>query len=140
MDWVTGLLPGGKDNYNAFLFMVDSYSKIFRFLPCHKEDTAMDTAFLFLNSIISTCGVPLIIIDDRDAKLKSEFWTNLYDISGTKLAFFIKYHPKTDGLAERMIPTMEEIIRGFCSYFMEYKDNKGYTHYLVTLLPEIQLA
>ncbi|MBW0570174.1 hypothetical protein O181_109889 [Austropuccinia psidii MF-1] len=30
---------------------------------------------------------------------------------GTKLAFSTGYHPHTDGLAERMIQTMEEIIR-----------------------------
>ncbi|MBW0507215.1 hypothetical protein O181_046930 [Austropuccinia psidii MF-1] len=59
---------------------------------------------------------------------------------GTKLAFYTAYHPQTDGLAERMIQTMEDIIRRFCAYDMEYNDNKGYTHDWVTLLPEVQLA
>ncbi|MBW0527173.1 hypothetical protein O181_066888 [Austropuccinia psidii MF-1] len=66
MDWVTGPVPGGKENFNDFLIIVDSFSKSVRFLPCHKEDTAMDTALLFWNNIISTCGVPKIIIGDRD--------------------------------------------------------------------------
>ncbi|MBW0461600.1 hypothetical protein O181_001315 [Austropuccinia psidii MF-1] len=39
-----------------------------------------------------------------------------------------------------MIQTMEDIIRGFCAYGMEYKDHEGYTHDLVILLPEVQLA
>ncbi|MBW0533594.1 hypothetical protein O181_073309 [Austropuccinia psidii MF-1] len=77
MDWVTGLVPGGKENFNACLIIV--------------------------NSIICTCGVPKIIISDRDPKFKSEFWTNLYDMLGTKLAFYTAYHPQTDGLVERMI-------------------------------------
>ncbi|MBW0480977.1 hypothetical protein O181_020692 [Austropuccinia psidii MF-1] len=47
MDWVTGLVPGGKENFNGFLLIVDRYSKIVRSFPCHKEDTAMDTALLF---------------------------------------------------------------------------------------------
>ncbi|MBW0485251.1 hypothetical protein O181_024966 [Austropuccinia psidii MF-1] len=47
MDWVTGPVPGGKENYNACLIMVDRFSKSMRFLPCHKEDTDMDTALLF---------------------------------------------------------------------------------------------
>ncbi|MBW0590582.1 hypothetical protein O181_130297 [Austropuccinia psidii MF-1] len=34
---------------------------------------------------------------------------------------------------------MEDIIRRFCEYGMEYKDHQWYTHYWVTLLPEIQL-
>ncbi|MBW0527104.1 hypothetical protein O181_066819 [Austropuccinia psidii MF-1] len=102
MDWVTELVPGGKDNFNAFLFIVDTYSKIVKCLPCHKEYIAMDTAFLFWNKIISTCGFPKIIISERYPKFTSEFWTNLYDMLGTKLAFSTAYHPQTDGLSERI--------------------------------------
>ncbi|MBW0544381.1 hypothetical protein O181_084096 [Austropuccinia psidii MF-1] len=71
MDWVTGLVPGGKENYNSWLIIVDRFSKSMRCLPFHKEDTAMDTALLFWNNIISTCGVPKVIISDRDPKLTS---------------------------------------------------------------------
>ncbi|MBW0476989.1 hypothetical protein O181_016704 [Austropuccinia psidii MF-1] len=120
VDWVTGLVPGSKENFNAFLVIVDRYSKRVRCLPCHKEDTAMDTALLLWKNIISTCGVPKIIISDRDPKFISEFSTNLYDILAIKLAFYTDYHKQTDGLAERMIQTMEEIIRRFCAYGMEY--------------------
>ncbi|MBW0576029.1 hypothetical protein O181_115744 [Austropuccinia psidii MF-1] len=59
---------------------------------------------------------------------------------GTKFTFSTAYHPQTDGLAERMIQKMEEIIRRFCAYGMEYKDHEGYTHDWVTLLTAIQLA
>ncbi|MBW0552794.1 hypothetical protein O181_092509 [Austropuccinia psidii MF-1] len=140
MDWVTGLIPGGKENFNACLVIVDRYSKSVRCLLCHKEDTAMDTAFLFLNKNIATFGVPNIIISDRDPKFTSKFWTNLYYMLGTKLAFSTAYHPHTDGLAKRMIRKMEEIIRRLCEYGMEYKDREGYTHDWVTLLPGVQLA
>ncbi|MBW0590666.1 hypothetical protein O181_130381 [Austropuccinia psidii MF-1] len=140
MDWVTGLVPGGKENYNSSLIIVDRFRKRMRCLPCHKVDTAMDTALLFWNNIISTSGVPKIIISDRDPKIKSEFWTNLYEILGTKLAFSTAYHPQRDGLAERMIQTMKDIFRRFCAYGMEYKDHEGYTHDWVTLLPAVQLA
>ncbi|MBW0468769.1 hypothetical protein O181_008484 [Austropuccinia psidii MF-1] len=50
------------------------------------------------------------------------------------------FHPQTDGLAERMIQTMEDILRRFCAYGMEYKDHEGYNHDWVTLLPAVQLA
>ncbi|MBW0498354.1 hypothetical protein O181_038069 [Austropuccinia psidii MF-1] len=111
-----------------------------RCLPCHKEDTAMDTALLFWNKIISTCAIPKTIIGHRDPKFKSEFWTNLYDMLGTKLAFHTAYHPQTDGLAERMIQTMEDILRKFCACGMEYKNYEVYTHDWVTLLQAVQLA
>ncbi|MBW0521310.1 hypothetical protein O181_061025 [Austropuccinia psidii MF-1] len=128
MDWLTGLAPGGKENFNSCLIIVDRFSKSMRCLPCHKEDKAMDTDLLFWNNIISTCGVPKSIFSDREKNFTSEFWTNLYDILGTKLAFSKSYHLKTDGLAERMIQTMEDILRRFCAYGMEYKDHEGYTH------------
>ncbi|MBW0531861.1 hypothetical protein O181_071576 [Austropuccinia psidii MF-1] len=140
MDWATGPFPGGKENYNACLIIVDSFRKSMRCLPFHKEDTAMDTALLFWNNIISTCEVPKSIISDRDPRFTSEFWTNLYDILGTKPVFSTAYHPQTDGLAERMIPKMGSILRRFHAYGMEYKDHKGYTHDWVTLLPTVQLA
>ncbi|MBW0560442.1 hypothetical protein O181_100157 [Austropuccinia psidii MF-1] len=101
MDWVTGLVPGGKENYNACLTIVDS---------------------------------------DRDPNFTSEFWTNLYDMLGTKLAFSTAYHTQTDGLAKRMIQTVEDILKRFCACGMEYKDHEGYTHDWVTLLPAVQLA
>ncbi|MBW0475038.1 hypothetical protein O181_014753 [Austropuccinia psidii MF-1] len=100
----------------------------------------MDTSLLFWNTSISTCGVPKIMISDRDPKFTSEFWRNLYDMLGTKLAFSTVYHPQTDVLAERMIQTMEDILRRFCAYGMEYKDHEGYTHDWVTILPAVQLA
>ncbi|MBW0512402.1 hypothetical protein O181_052117 [Austropuccinia psidii MF-1] len=140
INWVTGIVPGGKENFNACLIIVDRFSKCVRCLPCHKENTGMDTALLFWNNITSICGVPKIIISDRDPTFISEFWTILYDILGTKLAFSTAYNPQTDGLAERMIQTMEDIIRKFCAYGMEYKYHEGYTHHWVTLLPAVHLA
>ncbi|MBW0522481.1 hypothetical protein O181_062196 [Austropuccinia psidii MF-1] len=140
MDWVTGLVPEGKENFNSFLDIVNRYSKSVRCLPFHKEDTAMDTALIFWNNIIATWGVPKIIISNTNPKFTSDFWTNLYDILERNLEFSTSYHPQTDGLAEKMIQTMEDIIRGFCAYGMEYKYHEGYTHDWITLLQEIQLA
>ncbi|MBW0499295.1 hypothetical protein O181_039010 [Austropuccinia psidii MF-1] len=111
MDWVTGIVPGGKENFSACLNIVDRFSKSMRCLPCHKEDKAIDTALLLWNNIISTCGVPRIMISNRDPKFTSEFWTNLYEILGTKLSFSSAYHLQTDGPAERMMQTMEVILR-----------------------------
>ncbi|MBW0465051.1 hypothetical protein O181_004766 [Austropuccinia psidii MF-1] len=103
MHWVTGLVPGGKENFNSCLFIVERYSKSVRCLPFHKEDTAMDTECLFWNDIIATFGVPKIIISDKDPKFTSEGWTNLDDMLRNKISFSTAYYPQKDGLAERMI-------------------------------------
>ncbi|MBW0560370.1 hypothetical protein O181_100085, partial [Austropuccinia psidii MF-1] len=99
MDWVTALPPSGDKSYNTCLVIVDGYRKTPIFLPCHKDDTAMDTAFLL--------------------------W---------------KYHPQTDGLAERMIQTLEDMIRRFCAYGLEFKNSDSFTHDWCTLIPALELA
>jgi hypothetical protein len=140
MDFVTGLPPGGSYSYNSVLVVVDRFSKRARFIPYYKDDTAMEIAILFWNRIMADVGIPKIIISDRDPKFTSEFWRNLHDMLGTKLAFSTAYHPQTDGLAERMIQTLEEMIRRFCSFGLEYKNKDGYTHDWVSLLPALEVA
>ncbi|KAI7935554.1 hypothetical protein MJO28_016425 [Puccinia striiformis f. sp. tritici] len=140
MDFVTGLPPGGSYSYNSVLVIVDRYSKRARFIPNHKDDTAMEVAMLFWNRVMAEVGIPKIIISDRDPKFTSEFWRNLHDMLGTKLAFSTAYHPQTDGLAERMIQTLEEMLRRFCSFGLEFKNHDGYTHDWVSLLPALEIA
>ncbi|MBW0521560.1 hypothetical protein O181_061275 [Austropuccinia psidii MF-1] len=97
MNWVTGLVPGGKENFNSFLIIADRFSKSMRCIPCHKEDTAMNTALLFWKDIISTCGVPTIIISDRDPKFTSEFWETSMTFRVLNFLFLqITIHKKMD--------------------------------------------
>ncbi|MBW0553570.1 hypothetical protein O181_093285, partial [Austropuccinia psidii MF-1] len=140
MDWVTGLPPGGYRSYNAFLVIFDRFSKTPIFLPCNKDDIAMNTALLICNRLISWTVIFTNIISDRDPKLTSALWTNLHQLFGTKLSFSTAYHPQTDGLAERIIQTLEDMVRRFCAYGLEYKDCDGLTHDWCTLLPELESA
>ncbi|MBW0506343.1 hypothetical protein O181_046058 [Austropuccinia psidii MF-1] len=109
-------------------------------LPCHKDDTAMDTAIMIWNKVISHTGLFQNIISDRDPKFTSALWTNLHNLFGIKLSFSTAYHPQTDGLAERMIQTLEDIIRRFCAYGLEFKDFDDFTHDWCTLIPTLELA
>ncbi|MBW0550899.1 hypothetical protein O181_090614 [Austropuccinia psidii MF-1] len=99
IDWVTALLPSGYKSYNACLVIVDIYSKTPIFLPCHKDDTSLNTAL--------------------------HLWT---------------YNPQTDGLAERMIQDLVDMIRRFCAYGLEFKDSDGFTNDWCTLIPALELA
>ncbi|MBW0563329.1 hypothetical protein O181_103044 [Austropuccinia psidii MF-1] len=128
MDWVAGLPPGGDRSYNACLVIVDRFSKTPIFLPCHKDGTAMDTALLIRNRVVSWTGIFTNIISDRDPKFTLELWTNLQQLFGTKLSSSTSYHPQTDGLAERMLQTLEDVVRRFCAYGLELKDCDGFTH------------
>ncbi|MBW0559011.1 hypothetical protein O181_098726 [Austropuccinia psidii MF-1] len=128
MDWVTALPPSGDKRYNACLVIVDRYSKTPIFLPCHKYDTAMDTALLLWSRVISHTGLFENIISDRDPKFTYALWTNLHRFFGTKLSFSTAYHPQRDGLEERMIQSLEDMIRRFCAYGLEFKDSDRFTH------------
>ncbi|MBW0546302.1 hypothetical protein O181_086017 [Austropuccinia psidii MF-1] len=76
----------------------------------------MDTALLIWNRVVSWTGIFTNIISDRDPKLTSELWTNLHQLFGTTLYLSTAYHPQTDGLAKRMIQTLEDmVIRRFCT-------------------------
>ncbi|MBW0555907.1 hypothetical protein O181_095622 [Austropuccinia psidii MF-1] len=77
---------------------------------------------------------------DRDPQSTSALWTNLHKLFGTKLSFSTAYHPQTDGLAERMIQTLEDMVRGFCAYALYFKDCDGFTHDWCTLLAALELA
>ncbi|MBW0488594.1 hypothetical protein O181_028309 [Austropuccinia psidii MF-1] len=140
MDWVTGLPPGGDRSYNARLVIVDGLSKTTIFLPCHKDDTAMDTALLIRNREISWTGIFKNIISDRDPKFTSAPLTNIHQLFERKFPFSTAYHPQTDGLAERMIQTLEDMVRRFSAYGLEFKDCYGFTHDWCTLSPEVDLA
>ncbi|MBW0513121.1 hypothetical protein O181_052836 [Austropuccinia psidii MF-1] len=134
MYWVTALPPSDDKHYNTCIVLVDIYNKTTIFLPCHKDDTAMDTALLLWSRVISHTGLFKNIISDRDPKFISALWTNLHRLFGTKLSFSTAYHPQMDGLAERMIQILEDMIRRFCAYGLELKDSDGFTHDFCTLI------
>ncbi|MBW0554399.1 hypothetical protein O181_094114 [Austropuccinia psidii MF-1] len=100
----------------------------------------MDTALFIWNIVIFHTGLFESIISDRDIKFTSALWTNLHKLFGTKLSFSTAYHPQTDGLAERMIQTLEDMIRRFCAYGLEFKDSGGFTHDWCTVIPALELA
>ncbi|MBW0520740.1 hypothetical protein O181_060455, partial [Austropuccinia psidii MF-1] len=55
-----------------------------------------------------------LVIVDRFRKtpiILPSLRTNLHQLFGTKLSFSTAYHPQTDGLAERMIQTLEAMTR-----------------------------
>ncbi|MBW0460917.1 hypothetical protein O181_000632 [Austropuccinia psidii MF-1] len=87
MDWVTSLPPGGDKSYNECLVIVERYCKTPIFLPCHKYDTAMDTALFIWKRVISHTVLFDNITSDRDPKFTSALWTNLHTLLGTKLSF-----------------------------------------------------
>ncbi|MBW0537827.1 hypothetical protein O181_077542 [Austropuccinia psidii MF-1] len=99
----------------------------------------MNTALFIENRVTAYTGLFQNIISDRDPKFTSALWTNLHKLLGTKLSLSTAYHPQEDGLAERMIHTLEEMIRRFGAYGVELKDSDGLTHDWCTLRAALEL-
>ncbi|MBW0587760.1 hypothetical protein O181_127475, partial [Austropuccinia psidii MF-1] len=73
----------------------------------------MDRALLLWHRVVSCTGIFTNTIGDRDPKFTSALWKYLHQLFGTKLSFSTAYHPHTDGLAEKMIQTLEDMVRRF---------------------------
>ena len=90
--------------------VVDRFSKMAHFIPCHKSNDAIHIANLFFQEIIRLHGMPSIFVLDHDAKFLSHFWRTLWNKLGTKL-LFSTCHPQIDGKTEVVNRTLSTMLR-----------------------------
>ncbi|MBW0528255.1 hypothetical protein O181_067970 [Austropuccinia psidii MF-1] len=130
----------GDRSCKECLVIGDRFNKTPIFLPCQKDDTAKDRALLIWNRVISWTGIFTNIMSYRDTKFTLALWTIFHQLFGTMLFFSTAYHPQTDGLAERMIQSLEDMVRRCFAYGLEFEDCDGFTHDWCMLFPALDLA
>ncbi|KAL8114622.1 hypothetical protein AgCh_021469 [Apium graveolens] len=110
MDFVVGL-PKTKSNHDTIWVIIDRLTKSAHFLPINERYSLERLVKIYLDEIVTKHGVPVSIILDRDPRFNSRFWTKFPECLGTTLNMSTAYHPQTDGQSERMIQTIEHMLR-----------------------------
>lgn len=93
--------------------VVDRFSKYAHFIPLSHSYSATSVVHVFFTQIFRLHGLPESIVSDRDPVFTSNFWRELFRLSGTSLAFSSAYHPQSDGQTEVVNRMIEMYLRCF---------------------------
>jgi hypothetical protein len=109
-------LPTSKEGYNMVFVVIDAYSRYSYFIPTYKTVTAAQVADLLIKKVILVHGLPKKIISDLDSKFTSKFWKSFLKQLDISADFSTVRHHQSNGLVERTIRTLKELIRCYINF------------------------
>nr|GEX85066.1 putative reverse transcriptase domain-containing protein [Tanacetum cinerariifolium] len=120
-DFITKL-PKTTNGYDTIWVIVDRLTKSAHFLPMRENDPIEKLMKLYMKEVVTRHGVPVSIISDHDGRFTSLFWQALHNALGTRSDMSTTYHLEIDGQSERMIQTLEDMVRACVIDFMKSWD------------------
>jgi transposase InsO family protein len=117
MDFITGL-PACKDkredaDFNAILVVINKYSKMSRYIPCHKTITAPQLAERLWESVFSLFNTPNRIVSNQGTVFTSQFWSAFCHYLYIKRRLSTAYHPQTNRQTEKQNQILEQYLRSY---------------------------
>ncbi|VFQ94095.1 unnamed protein product [Cuscuta campestris] len=112
MDFIVGLPP--SKGMTSIMVVVDRLTKYGHFGPLPTSFDAAKAASLFVEIVVRHHGFPASIVSDRDPIFISNFWKELFRLSGTTLKRSTAYHPQSDGQTEVCNRDLEQYLRAYC--------------------------
>jgi hypothetical protein len=95
MDFIEGFPKiNGK---TIVLTVVDRFSKAAHFITLDHPYTVITVARTFFTEIVRLHGIPRSIVSDRDPTFTSNFWQELFKLSGVHLQMSLPFHSQSDG-------------------------------------------
>jgi hypothetical protein len=118
------------------MVVIDKLNKSAHFIPIKSTFKAINIAEIFMKEIFRLHGIPKMVILDRDVKLTSSFWKELFAGLNTNMNFSTSYHPQMDGKIERTNQIIEDMLRMYVRkkpkkwedyiHLVEFAYNNGY--------------
>lgn len=111
MDFIIGLPP--SNGFTVILVVIDRLSKYAHFFTLKSDYNSKQVAEVFVKNIVKLHGFPKSIVSDRDKAFTSQFWQQMFKLSGTTINLTIAYHPQSDDQSKALNKCLEMYLRCF---------------------------
>jgi hypothetical protein len=108
---IAGPLPVTKQRNKYILVICDHFTKWVKYYAL--KDMTASTVAKYLVDFILNFGIPEQILTDQGTNFMSQLINEIYDVLDIQRTRTTPYHAQCDGLSERTIQTMKEMIRHF---------------------------
>lgn len=121
MDFIVGLPQTSDDHYTIYVSN-DYLTKYAHILPIKVSYYVERLAKLCVSKIVAMHEILKNITKDQEDPFTSRFWKSVQTAKGSKLKFNTAFHLQIDGQYERIIQTLEDMLR---ACVMDFKGNWG---------------
>jgi len=119
-----GPLPKSQRGNIYVLIVLDAFTGFPEAFPT-RTTSALETATILYNQIFCRYGVPMVITSDNGGAFRSTLMDRLSKLMGVRLSFTSPRHPASNGLAERLVKTIKQMLKTTAAGMKSWEDYLG---------------